>query len=239
MSIRPALLLAILAPLLAAPLPAQGRWSVAFPEVKDPVHRELRSTFQELGLLHDLVVPLNEDFPPREDIVVEFTECGGALSFYAPARRTVRLCYELMMEVLGGDDDEDVEGGAFTFTMLHAIAQAMIAERGIDSPLPPERAADELATLMVAGAGDDAVMMARGVILLRDRSMTWQRGLPFTHERATDVLCLLHGWDPRGFAWIVGEGALDASRAAGCVAEAAQVAEVWDILLAEAYPGDG
>jgi hypothetical protein len=240
---RPRLLAAAAALLLAAaPAAAQGVWRFEFPPVKDPLHAQFREALRTDGSLGDMALSLNESLPLQRDVVIEVAECGARRSYYTPTRPAVRLCYEFMLHLgemleAAGPEDANALGDAIGFILLHGISRAFLDQLAVPASLPPHLAADELAAYTLAMSEEERAAAFPALAMLQARELDWEGGAPFTRARGENVICLLYGADPRAHGWVVAEGLLPATRAAGCADEFRDVSEYWELTIGELLEG--
>jgi len=227
----------------AAPaVPAMtGRFRVAYRPVADPVFARWQNDFREARFLDDVAAWLNGWIALPHDVVLGFESCGQPNAFYYAERRTVALCYELVDDLdraLGGDEgDEQAVSDALLFATLHEVGHALVDVLDVPITGREEDAVDQLAAVMlVDGSGEGskaAVNGAAGLAIDEDENdpLAYADQHALGSQRFYNVLCLVYGHDPAGFAGWVDDGTLPATRAQGCAAEYANVARSWDRLL--------
>jgi hypothetical protein len=247
MSIQKSLLaLAAALALSSAPAAAQGRWLASYPEVQNPALVPMQQRSEQQNSLASVIRPLREHFLIPQDVTLELAECGRAGAFYDPARQTVQLCYELVIELADklvdeGTDDTRLFGGAFTFVLLHQVGHALIDVLDLRVPVPPEEAADEFVALMVGFAGEDLAGMVEGAAALHLLGMNWENPgssrAAVTRERLTQLACFVYGSNAEGSENLVDGDVLTAGRAAECPDEYAEMSEVWMATLEQHLQG--
>lgn len=228
--------------LSAAPAGAQGRWRVSYPEAQNPTFVALQQMFSEQDILASMVDPLNEHFPVSRDVTVELAECGREGAFYDADRPAVQLCYELLMTLAeqlmsGGENGDELFVGAFGFILLHQVGHAMIDLLELPVSAPPEEAADQLAVLMIAFAEGELYGAAQAATRLSAMNVDWENPgsgrAALRGARLQNLLCLLYGSDPEGYAWIADEAHIPSARAARCEEEYEQLEAEWLQMLSE------
>jgi hypothetical protein len=240
---HPTKILAALAAVLAlssAPAAAQGRWLASYPEVQDPVYAQMRTDLQQDQMLEGMTDPMNEVFRMPRDLTVEIAECGTPAATYDSPSATIRICYELVMELVGQEDALDPGGldnfdDAFAFILLHQVGHAVIDVLQLDVGVPPEEAADQFVAVMAGGAPGELDGLVEGVAALRDLELDWETpdtgATTIGSRRGETLACLLYGGNPDAHANLVEQGELTSSRAASCIGEFADAQAKWMTLL--------
>lgn len=231
--------------LSSAPLAAQGRWLVAYPEAQDPVFSAMQQAFSQQDILSSMVDPLNQYFPVPRDVTVELAECGRSGAFYDQERPAVQVCYELLTEladvVMTGEDGEQLFVGAFALILLHQVGHAMVDLLDLPVTVPPEEAADQLAAVMAGFAEGELQSVAAGAVSLNALQVDWENPgsgrTPLGGRRLESLLCLLYGTDPEAHDWLLEEDELDAGVAGECQERFQNVAAEWIEMLAEHVQG--
>lgn len=243
------------------------RYGIARVRYEPPVTPELREMATDIRtgrFLEAIADSINVPLVLPEDLTLIAAECGTVDAFYLPDERTITLCYELVgcfadlhlraAEAEAGDGGEvDFEAiltavvGATEFVIYHEVGHALIHLLELPITGREEDAVDELATVVLLGAGDEASTVAAldgaYTFLLQGVGAVETEGgggreLAFWDEHSLDpqrfanVTCWIYGSDPEFFRAMVGEELLPEARAARCPAEWRQTAGSWARRLA-------
>ena len=244
----PASAIYAISPLRAEPpaVPAvSGKFRVVYAAVDDSTYAQWQDDFREARFLEGVAEWLNGWIALPKDVTIGFEKCGEPNAYYDPEKRAVSLCYELVDDldaVLGGDREEGAQAvsDALLFTTLHEVGHALVDVLDIPIAGREEDAVDQLAAVMLVDGSEEgseaAVNGASGLAVdegeLDDLAFADEHALG--SQRFYNVLCLVYGQDPAGYAEWVKDGTLPAERAEWCEAEYAAVSRSWDRLL-EAY----
>ncbi|HEX8360075.1 MAG TPA: DUF4344 domain-containing metallopeptidase [Longimicrobium sp.] len=220
-----------------------GKFRVAYRAVDDSTYARWQNDFRDARFLEDVAEWLNGWIALPHDVTIGFDRCGEPNAYYHPETRTVSLCYELVADLddaLAADGDEEgaqAVSDALLFTTLHEVGHALVDVLDIPIAGREEDAVDQLAAVMLVDGSDEgseaAVNGAAGLATDDEELDT----LAFADEHALgsqrfyNVLCLVYGQHPQGYAGWVTDGTLPGERAAGCVEEYAHVSRSWDRLL--------
>ena len=237
-----------ISPLRAEPARARsaemtGRFRVVYGAVEDSTYAQWQDDFRQARFLEDVAEWLNGWIALPHDVTIGFEKCGEPNAYYHPERRSVSLCYELVGDLddaLGGDADDagaQAVSDALLFTTLHEVGHALVDVLDIPIAGREEDAVDQLAAVMLVDGSEEgseaavngASGLASGEEELDDLAFADEHALGL--QRFYNVLCLVYGQDPGGYADWVNDGTLPAERAEGCEAEYAHVSRSWDRLL--------
>jgi hypothetical protein len=220
-----------------------GSFRVAYRAVDDSTYARWQNDFREARFLEDVAGWLNEWIALPKDVTIGFEKCGEPNAYYHPETRSVSLCYELVEDL---DDalaaDGDPQGAqavsdALLFTALHEVGHALVDVLDIPIAGREEDAVDQLAAVMLVDGSDEgseaAVNGASGLATDKEEldDLTFADEHALGSQRFYNVLCLVYGQDPEGYASWVRDGTLPQERAAGCEAEYVHVSRSWDRLL--------
>ncbi|MFB6835987.1 DUF4344 domain-containing metallopeptidase [Streptomyces sp. NPDC056361] len=193
---------------------------------------------------------------PR-DVPVTALSCGEINAFWDPESQGIGFCYELVGYYRGVFDELNTAGteaqrnrateddliGISNSVVFHELAHALIDVYDLPTTGREEDAADQLATLLLAG---DSVHQEYAVSAIEAwGALAAAEGdigdrLPDEHsldaQRYYNAICWLYGSDPAGFQGAVRtdanpDGPLPESRAAQCPAEFEQIDRAWSTLL--------
>ena len=227
----------------AAPDAAQsltGTFRVSYPETESAAYAEMRGGFQEATFLEGLAEWLNGWIALPDDVTLALAECGEPNAFYEPADRSVVVCYELVEELdamfAEEADPAQAVDDALVFTVLHEVGHALVDVLELPVTGREEDAVDQLAALVLADGSEEgnaaAINGVRGLPeeeAVDDLSFADEHAL--SGQRYYNVLCLVYGQDPDGYAVWVDEGVLPPERAERCPEEYGQVLSSWERLL--------
>lgn len=238
----------------APPPPAKaldlGDFKVAYEKVKSPDYRELQGVFRSTQLLEETARALNEKLALPADVTVTLRECGAADATYEPGAHRVSVCYELVdafaglfLSASGKAPDAKQAGAAVAaatlFALFHETGHALIDLYQIPSNGKEEETADQLATLVLLGAGRQGAASAidsASILLVQARDaaargrlakVPFWSGHGFDEARLANVICWAYGKDPQGLQDQIADGTLLGGRAEGCPAEYQKLAGAW------------
>lgn len=233
--------------LSSAPAAAQGRWLASYPEVQDPVFAQMRIDLQQDRMLEGMTDPMNEVFRVPRDLTLEIAECGTPSATYDSPSATIRICYELIMELIEHEDALDPGGldgfdDAFAFILLHQVGHAVVDVLQLDLGDSPEDAADQFVALMAGMAPGELDGLVDGVAALQDLELDWETpdtgATTIDSRRGAKLMCLLYGGNPGAHANLVEQGEFTSTRAANCISEYDN-AQAWWTALLEAHLNQG
>jgi hypothetical protein len=237
-------------PPLPVNAPDAGDFKVVYERVKNPDYRELQGVFRGTQLLEETARALNEKLALPADVTVTLRECGAADAAYEPGAHRVSICYELVdafaglfLSASGKAPDAKQAGAAVAaatlFALFHETGHALIDLYQLPANGKEEETADQLATLVLLGAGRQGAASAidsASTLLVQARDATargrlakvpfWS-GHGFDEARLADVICWAYGKDPQGLQDQIADGTLLGGRAEGCPAEYGKLARAW------------
>jgi hypothetical protein len=224
-----------------------GVFAASYPVQGDPVYETLRADLGRRRYLEALTEHLNALFWLPAALTLEMDRCGEANAYYDPARRKIVGCYELIAALLDTFDKRGSRAnldnhvyGAFTFSLLHEVAHAIIDVWDLPVTGKEEDAADQLATIVLLSFGEEgeaavvsaAVAFARAKEKLNNSRFAAEHSL--SKQRAFSILCWVQGQDTSAPArWPLWRD-VPADRSERCVTESAQVMEAWNTILKRA-----
>ena len=228
----------------------KGDFIVEFNPVKNQKYATWAEELQESKHFEEVAAALNRLFALPHDIRIVFRECGQTNPFYNRKTGEISMCYEKFPSDEGlflnaGYEKNDVKGmvvSVATWTLFHELAHALTQVFGLPVTGGEEDAADQLATFMMVGIGDEgeeaALDVAERRLLNAERNEKKGREPNLSNEHSLDqqrysnVLCWVYGSNPEKHAYIVKDGSLPGERAAGCKREYDQISRSWLTLLA-------
>ncbi|HWO24738.1 MAG TPA: DUF4344 domain-containing metallopeptidase [Kofleriaceae bacterium] len=178
-------------------------------------------------------------------LAVSFEECGTVNAFYMPAKHAVVMCHDFYDDLIklfadaGHDERKSVliADGAFVFTFLHELGHALVGELGLPITGSGESAADELATLILAGSPKAKLIALAGAAKFEAKMKKPGRKTPYfsTHPadnvRFESVLCLLYGSDKAEYGELMKQYKVSPSKLAYCERDTPQRLAAWKKML--------
>jgi hypothetical protein len=227
-----------------------GDFKVVYEKVKNPDYKELQGVFRGTQLLEETTRALNEKLALPADVTVTVRECGAADATWEPAAHRVSVCYELVdafaglfLSASGKAPDAKQAGAAVAaatlFALFHETGHALIDLYQIPTNGKEEETADQLATLVLLGAGREGAASAidsASTLLVQARDAAAKGRLAkvpfwsshgFDEARLASTICWAYGKDPQGLQDQIADGTLLGGRAEGCPAEYEKLAKAW------------
>ena len=227
-----------------------GDFKVVYEKVKNPDYRELQGVFRGTQLLEETARALNEKLALPADVTVILRECGAADATYEPGTHRVSVCYELVdafaglfLSASGKAPDAKQAGAAVAaatlFALFHETGHALIDLYQIPTNGREEETADQLATLVLLGAGREGAASAidsASILLVQARDaaakgrlarVPFWSGHAFDEARLANIICWAYGKDPQGLQDQVADGTLLGGRTEGCPGEYEKLARAW------------
>ena len=237
------------APLPPAKAADAGDFKVVYEKVKTPDYRELQGVFRGTQLLEETARALNEKLALPADVTVTLRECGAADATYEPGTPRISICYELVdafaglfLSASGKAPDARQAGAAVAaatlFSLFHETGHALIDLYQLPAD-SKEETADQLATLVLLGAGREGAASAidsASTLLVQARDaaargrlakVPFWSGHAFDEARLASIICWAYGKDPQGLQDQVADGTLLGGRTEGCPAEYEKLARTW------------
>ncbi|MFT3693878.1 MAG: DUF4344 domain-containing metallopeptidase [Kofleriaceae bacterium] len=189
---------------------------------------------------------LGKAFRFPRPLVVKVADCGVVNAFYNPRDHSISLCHELWDDVyalfkrsgMADDKVKKLTSGTVMFAFFHEFGHALVGEFALPITGKGEDAADEIATIILgqakqfgresalAGAAWFGVMSADP----NHKNVFWDEH-SFDEQRAITIACLLYGSDQPGYAQIMTNLKIPASRQARCVRDYKDRYAAWNKLL--------
>ena len=226
--------------------PQSVSFALRFAETENKTNAAMRSALVESRVFDELVAGLNRDLTTRAPISIEVVDCGQPNAFYNAERRVVSVCYEMVALISESFDDikSDAEHrvatlGATVFIFFHELGHALIHTLELSFTGREEDAVDQLATLLLVGAGREGAQAARdGAALFAQLAETrGENPMPLWAEHSLEeqrffnVLCWIYGSDTKAHADLVSDGVLPSDRAGRCPDEWTRLKTAWSKLL--------
>lgn len=227
----------------AAPSAADTGRFLAEYEPADEDFQEFRSSLIAHRFLDTIVARLNDSLRIPRDITLRTAHCGEPNASYTPDDRRVTLCYELFRSLseqfAGEPGGEFLVSGTVAFALMHELGHALIDVLDLPTTGREEDAVDQLATVLLLQQGPTGDSLAFGAVgwFASDAHRSQLDALEFADDHGFDlqrvynIICWIHGRDPRAYPELVEDGWLPAHRRDRCPAEYRRLAESWRRLL--------
>lgn len=225
-----------------------GAYRVQYAETSEDWSRKFGLQIQEWGYFEDAAQTLSAAYILPKNVNVVFTECEEANAFYSPDQQSIFLCYQLMQALDGQFRSflatEEAIAAAVWNTMLfvfyHEAGHSMIDMFDLPVTGWEEDAVDQLATLILLGAGAggrDAALQGASWLSIRANAVGGNLEYWDTHslgeQRYYNIICWIYGSDPDTHGELLKSWGLPQERAASCPAEYARMNAAWMTILAE------
>lgn len=219
-----------------------GRFLAEY-EPADQDFQEFRSGLIAHRFLDTIVARLNDSLRIPRDITLRTAHCGEPNASYTPDDRRVTLCYELFRSLseqfAGEPGGEFLVSGTVVFALMHELGHALIHVLDLPTTGREEDAVDQLATVLLLQQGPTGDSLAFGAVgwFASDAHRSQLDALEFADDHGFDlqrvynIICWIHGRDPRAYPELVEDGWLPAHRRDRCPAEYHRLAESWRRLL--------
>jgi hypothetical protein len=222
--------------------PPKGSIKISYEPIKNPEHQKVYDRARERQAL-EMVKVLLSPFQLPVDLNIKMVPCDGVANAWFDRdgkNRTIRICYELLKEIMDklpkettaeGIEPKDAMVGQFLFAVLHETGHAIYDIFNVPVLGHQEDAADQFATwIMLQFGGERAHRVIRGAAyayagyikaLKDDPKVTVplavfssDHGQP--EERFFNLACIAYGYDPKIFTKVVDLNLLPQSRAKKC-----------------------
>ncbi|WMX47402.1 DUF4344 domain-containing metallopeptidase [Streptomyces roseicoloratus] len=195
---------------------------------------------------------------PR-DISLTALSCGEENAFWDPESETIAFCYELACAYRSLFTDLNTEGseaervratdddviGISNSVVFHEFGHALISLYDLPITGREEDAADQLATLLLAGDSLHQEYAVSAIEAWGALALSAEQGdvaadpadeHSLDSQRYFNAICWLYGSDPAAYQGVVAtdgnpDGVLPEDRAARCPAEFDQIDQAWGTLL--------
>ena len=211
------------------------------PPCKDPNHEKLRQALKKAKYLEGFTTKMNNFVVITRDVPVSIRELGTPNAFWNNEKGTVTLSYEIIDDFAGAFAQEGAKGeellrhviNASNFVMYHEIGHALISELGLPTTGREEDSVDQFATYILllttssekknrkdtSSGGYAAIDAAKYFALTSSTTSISQSAFWDSHslnqQRFYDILAMVYGSNPDGYAYLVKTGMLPAERAQG------------------------
>ncbi|MFD7980862.1 DUF4344 domain-containing metallopeptidase [Streptomyces sp. NPDC059071] len=210
-------------------------------------------------VLESAAAHANELIGLPRDVSLTALSCGEENAFWDPETETIAFCYELAgayrslfteLNTEGSEAersravDEDVIGISNS-VVFHEFGHALMTLYDLPITGREEDAADQLATLMLAGDSLHQEYAVSAIEAWGALALAAERGdvapdpadeHSLDAQRYYNAICWLYGSDPNAYQGVVAtgdnpDGVLPESRASRCPDEFAQIDQAWGTLL--------
>lgn len=220
-------------------------FKVVYNPSRNPTHEQYRKVFEQNRVFEEVAGGLNRTIRLPAAVDINTVDCNTINAFYDPNNKRIIVCYELvsyflsMFKPVAKNDTElgNAVLGALVFAFFHEAGHGLIHILDLPAVGREEDSVDQLAALILIGAGDEGVAMAvSGAYWFQLQSKDGHK-TPFWDEHAFDeqrfynILCLIYGSDPEKYGAFVSSGNLPESRAVRCKEEYAKINKAWEKLL--------
>lgn len=226
---------------------AGSPFSLRFAATEVDTSAEIQRALIKSRVFHTVVAGLNRDLTSPSPIAVELVDCGDPNAYYNPERKAVSVCYEMVALIstafddIKSDDEHTIATlGATVFIFFHELGHALIDTFKLSFTGREEDAVDQLATLLLVGAGPEGVQAARdgAALFARLAERRGENPMPLWAEHSLEeqrffnVLCWIYGSDNAAHKDLVADGILPPERAERCGEEWQRLGRAWAQLLA-------
>jgi hypothetical protein len=225
-----------------------GRFRAEY-EPADPDYSEFRSGLIANRFLDTIAARLNDSLKIPKDITLRTAHCGEPNASYNPDDRRVTLCYELFRSLserfAGEGGGEYLVSGTVVFALMHELGHALIDVLDLPTTGREEDAVDQLATVLLLQQGPTGDSLAFGAVgwfasvahRKQFDALEFADDHGFDLQRVYNILCWIHGRDPRAYPELIEDGWIPEHRRERCPAEYRRLAWSWRRLLAPYRPG--
>jgi hypothetical protein len=194
--------------------------------------------FKSVQLLEQVAAAINRTVRVPVKMPLVLRECGMVNAYYAPAERSIYLCYELMEHVVTGITKEasstppearmDTAFGALFFILFHEVGHGLSHILRLPILGKEEDAADSIATYLVLGLREPAPAIAGTLWFFGTGSRTpslqeYADEHSLGPQRQFSLVCYAVGKDATQFRLLAEKLRLPLERAARCPAEYQQL----------------
>lgn len=226
----------------------RGQVKVLYALAGGPEYQQYSKFVREQQVFTSITRTVNDLVRLKEDLFVEFRQCGKPDAYYSPKDSRITVCYEivaLLDQAFAGqssvkDQIASVRGAMF-FLFLHELGHALIDRLDLPATGKEEDSVDQFATLLLLEQGEEgerAVLAGAAFFLaLAEEAARTGHKPPLWDEhslnaqRFFNISCWLFGASPFHSVNLVAKGLLPAERAARCGDEYQRMHKAWKALL--------
>jgi Putative metallopeptidase len=194
-----------------------------------------------------IIEELNNQFSLPYDIDICFKDCRYPDAYYDDESCQVVLCYQLIddyhdlfsRKVRNESKLSEAVNGAMAATCLHEVGHALVDVLHLPTTGKEEDAVDQLSTLILINNIEDGVKKAldaaRAFKLYADQEkgeekLYWEEH-SLDEQRYYDTLCMVYGYNPDKYEYLVMDGTLPWVRAVMCPEYYDKIRSSWKKLL--------
>ncbi|BBZ02496.1 hypothetical protein MCHIJ_19330 [Mycolicibacterium chitae] len=230
-----------------------GEMFVVYEDAESPEAVRGRELLTEANLLEELADDVNAMLLLPVDVPVNGRQCDEANAYWSPSEQAMTICYEdaelseRIFEEAGEEDPLAATLGAERATFYHELGHAVIDLYDLPFTGREEDVADQLAAVLLLGAGDDGTADPENVEAAQAYALMFQgyseqdgggaEEFPFwdVHEydlaRMYNFQCWIYGSDPENNAFMVDDGFVPDERADSCEGEFDRMSRAWYEML--------
>ncbi len=230
-----------------------GEMFVVYEDAESPEAVRGRELLTEANLLEELADDVNAMLMLPVDVPVNGRQCDEANAYWSPSEQAMTICYEdaelseRIFEEAGEEDPLAATLGAERATFYHELGHAVIDLYDLPFTGREEDVADQLAAVLLLGAGDDGTADPENVEAAQAYALMFQgyseqegggaEEFPFwdVHEydlaRMYNFQCWIYGSDPENNAFMVDDGFVPDERADSCEGEFDRMSRAWYEML--------
>lgn len=230
--------------LLMAAMPAFADFSASYesPQTNEVV--AIATQLRQNQSLDKLAVVLNRFISMPASVPVVGRSCGGVNAYYAPSRREITICYELLADhaaklqrkygrTLDNARLSHVLAAELTFVLLHEVGHAVFDIHRIPVLGREEDAADAFAAFVLLETNGASMlqeapiyvplMKTPWIIKTLNPAAVYGDEHSLSEQRLANVVCWGFGKDPQAFAGAAAAIRLPQHRAERCATEYAKM----------------
>jgi hypothetical protein len=194
-----------------------------------------------------IVAELNNQFSLPSDIDICFKDCHAPDAYYDDETCQIVLCYQLIddfhdlfsRKVRNRSKVNEAVKGAMAATFLHELGHALVDVLHLPITGKEEDAVDQLSTLILINNIEDGEVMAldsaRSFKLYADEEkgeekLYWDEH-SLDEQRFYDTICMVYGYNPDKYEYLVMDGTLPWVRADMCPEYYDKIRSSWKKLL--------
>ncbi len=224
----------------------KGDFKIVYGKTQNPRYAEYNKLLESSKGFESIAVFLNGTFILQKDFPIIIEECGFINAYYTPDEKKIVICDELLDNLTQNfsyivktkeEVDRAVTGAAY-FILFHELGHGMIDVYNLTYSGKEEDVADQLASVILTGLGEDGPKAAiTGANYFYITSSEIGPGYAFWDEHALNqqryynILCWVYGSNPPKFNYFVGTYGLPQDRAARCQYEYEKMFKFWDANL--------
>ena len=224
-----------------------GDFKIVYGKTQNPRYTEYNKLLESSQGFEGIAAFLNRAFILKNDLPIVIEECGFINAYYTSDEKKIVICDELLENFTQNfsyivntkkEVDRAVTGAAY-FILFHELGHGMIDIYDLTYSGKEEDVADQLASVILTGFGEDgpkAAITAANYFYITSSEIG--PGYAFWDEHALNqqryynILCWVYGSNPQKFNYFVGTYGLPQDRAERCQYEYEKMYKFWDVTLA-------